>query len=84
MSVLIERLAEHGSAPLEGYGHQVGGHFLLMKYEDAAICKPLIKREHFFYETLPDDLKLFLPAYYGNNKALFHDIKPTIRILLYE
>ena len=65
MSLLLERLAEHGSVPLEGYGHQVGGHFLLMKFEDAAICKPLIQREHFFYETLPDDLKLFLPAYYG-------------------
>ena len=51
--------------PLEGYGHQVGGHFLLMKFEDSAICKPLIQREHFFYETLPEDLKQFLPAYYG-------------------
>lgn len=65
MSLLLERLAEHGSVPLEGYGHQVGGHFLLMKFEDAAICKPLIQREHFFYETLPEDLKLFLPGYYG-------------------
>ena len=64
MSVLLEQLAKHGSVPLEGYGHQVGGHFLLMKFEDT-ICKPLIRREHFFYETLPEDLKLFLPAYYG-------------------
>ena len=62
--VLLERLEKEGAVPLERYGHQVGGHFLFFKFEDT-ICKPLIAREHFFYQTVPPLLKRYLPAYHG-------------------
>ena len=64
MSVLMERLVQVGAVPLERYGHQVGGRQLLFKYEDT-LCKPLIDREHFFYETASEALRRYIPCYYG-------------------
>ena len=66
MSVLLERLAKDGSAPLERYGYQVGGHYLIFQYKDT-ICKPVIPREHFFYQTTPELLKRYVPGYYGES-----------------
>ena len=53
---------------LEAYGHQVGGHSLLLRYGDA-LCKPLLPREHFYYETIPHELKAFTPRYNGERRA---------------
>lgn len=64
MSLLLEQLDKDGSIPLESYGHQVGGHHLLFKYKDT-LCKPVIAREQFFYVTVPEGIKRYIPAYYG-------------------
>lgn len=59
-----EYLSKNGPVLLEAFGHQVGGHSLLMKFEDW-ICKPLLPRERFFYESIPPAIKNFTPTYYG-------------------
>ena len=64
MSVLLEELAKEGSAPLDRYGHQVGGHHQLFKFKDD-LCKPVQAREHFFYQSAPEIIKRYIPAYYG-------------------
>ena len=60
----ISQLTKDGPVELRAYGHQVGGHSLLMKF-GKAICKPMLPRERFFYATLSQDLRRFTPAYYG-------------------
>lgn len=64
MSVLLDQLAKEGSVPLERYGHQVGGHYLLFQFKDS-LCKPIIPREHFFYQTAPEAIRRYVPGYYG-------------------
>lgn len=64
MSTMQEYLSKNGPVLLEAFGHQVGGHSLLMKFEDW-ICKPLLPRERFFYESIPPAIKNFTPTYYG-------------------
>ena len=49
---------------LEGYRHQVGGQFQLMKYGES-VCKPLVLRENIFYESLSEELKTFTAVYHG-------------------
>ena len=60
----IHHLTRDGPVELRAYGHQVGGHALLMKF-GKAVCKPMIPRERFFYATIPQDLKDFTPIYHG-------------------
>ncbi len=65
MASLLERLEKEGSAPLEPYGHQVGGHHLLVKYGNECICKPMDDKERGFYESFSPELRIFTPSYYG-------------------
>ncbi|XP_058528106.1 inositol hexakisphosphate kinase 3 [Ochotona princeps] len=51
--------------PLEPFLHQVGGHLSVMTYDEHTVCKPLISREHRFYESLPMAMKHFTPQYKG-------------------
>lgn len=51
--------------PLEPFLHQVGGHLSIMTYDEHTVCKPLISREHRFYESLPTAMKHFTPQYKG-------------------
>lgn len=44
---------------------QVGGHSCVLKFNETTLCKPLITREQFFYESLPVELKEFIPDYRG-------------------
>ncbi len=44
---------------------KIGGHNIVLQYDDATICKLLNSREKFFYETIPNDLYEFLPEYRG-------------------
>ncbi len=69
MSSLLARLSSEGSAPLEPYGHQVGGHHLLLKYGKEFICKPMGDRERAFYETLIPDLRQFTAGFHGESKT---------------
>lgn len=50
---------------LEPFDHQVGGHSSMLKYNENTVCKPLISREHRFYEAMPKDLQEFTPEYKG-------------------
>ena len=50
---------------LEPFVHQVGGQSSILKFDDTTICKPLISREHHFYEAMPPELKEFTPQYRG-------------------
>lgn len=58
-----------GAAPeeiqLKVFGQQVGGHSLLLKLSDQAVCKPLLSREQCFYESIPLELRNYTPEYYG-------------------
>ena len=60
----ITELTKDGPVELRVYGHQVGGHSLLMKF-GKAVCKPMIPREQFFYTSIPQEIRRFTPAYYG-------------------
>lgn len=44
---------------------QVGGHSLILEIDKNYICKPMVDREVYFYENLPDSLKPFTPTYKG-------------------
>ena len=50
---------------LQIFGQQVGGHSLLLKLSEQAVCKPLMSREQFFYESIPQELRSYTPEYYG-------------------
>ena len=60
----ISELTKDGPVELMVYGHQVGGHSLLMKF-GKAVCKPMIPRERFFYTSIPQEIREFTPVYYG-------------------
>lgn len=62
-------LKESGPVQLKQFGHQVGGHSLIMGLTEDTICKQLIPREHFFYTTLSQDMQLFFPEYHGKDVA---------------
>lgn len=51
---------------LEPFLHQVGGHCCVLRLGEQAICKPLIPREHQFYESVPAAMRKFTPQYRGN------------------
>ncbi|KAF6099560.1 inositol hexakisphosphate kinase 2 [Phyllostomus discolor] len=48
---------------LEPFVHQVGGHSCVLHFNETTLCKPLIPREHQFYETLPAEMRKFTPQY---------------------
>lgn len=50
---------------LQPFIHQVGGHSCVLRFNETTLCKPMITREHLFYESLPNDLKEFTPDYRG-------------------
>ncbi|XP_078727638.1 inositol hexakisphosphate kinase 2-like isoform X1 [Lampetra fluviatilis] len=62
-----------GGVLLEPFVHQVGGHTCVLRFNDATICKPLIKREHQVYESLPLDIAGFVPQYKGIVSVSFEE-----------
>ncbi|KAM4652695.1 inositol hexakisphosphate kinase 2 isoform 1-T2 [Discoglossus pictus] len=58
---------------LEPFLHQVGGHSCVLRFNDKTICKPLIQREHQFYETLPTDIRKYTPQYKGVISVSFEE-----------
>ena len=50
---------------LSPFFHQVGGHNVFLKYDENILCKPLDKQEHVVYSHIPEELKCFLPNFYG-------------------
>lgn len=54
---------------LEPFIHQVGGHSCVLRFNETTLCKPLVPREHQFYETLPAEMRRFTPQYKGEPPA---------------
>ncbi|KAM5137573.1 inositol hexakisphosphate kinase 2-like [Callospermophilus lateralis] len=48
---------------LEPFVHQAGGHSCVLHFNETTLCKPLIPKEHQFYETLPAEMRRFTPQY---------------------
>ena len=65
----ISELTKNGPVELRAYGHQVGGHSLLMKF-GKAVCKPMIPRERFIYTSIPSVIREFTPIYYGRCESV--------------
>ena len=55
---------EENVITLEPFIHQVGGRSTILVFNDT-ICKPVNTRELTFYETLPQELKSFVPEFRG-------------------
>uniref|UniRef100_A0A8C5L7M4 Kinase n=1 Tax=Jaculus jaculus TaxID=51337 RepID=A0A8C5L7M4_JACJA len=55
---------------LEPFVHQVGGHSCVLRFNETTLCKPLIPREHQFYETLPAEMRKFTPQYKGDHGSV--------------
>ncbi|XP_075015056.1 inositol hexakisphosphate kinase 2 isoform X2 [Calonectris borealis] len=66
---------------LEPFVHQVGGHSCVLRFNDKTICKPLIQREHQFYETLPTEMRKFTPQYEGQSQRPFASWLPPFFLL---
>ena len=56
---------------LEPFAHQVGGHVSMLRFNDSTVCKPLIPREHTFYESMPPVMAEFTPEYRGQFMNIF-------------
>ncbi|XP_036049213.1 inositol hexakisphosphate kinase 2 isoform X2 [Onychomys torridus] len=54
---------------LEPFVHQVGGHSCVLRFNETTLCKPLVPREHQFYETLPAEMRKFTPQYKGQSQS---------------
>src|ERR1700755_1871888 len=57
---------------LEPFIHQVGGRSTILVF-DQTICKPVNNRELTFYETLPEELKPFVPEFRGLIEVEFNE-----------
>ncbi|XP_008989518.1 inositol hexakisphosphate kinase 2-like [Callithrix jacchus] len=53
---------------LKPFVHQVGGHSCMLHFNETTLCKPLVPREHQFYETLPAEMRKFTPQYKGQSQ----------------
>lgn len=69
-SAMNPHLLDFKSVQLEPFVHQVGGHSGFFHINNETLCKPLVDREHFFYENLPANLKEFIPEYRGTYSLL--------------
>lgn len=69
---------------LEPFIHQVGGHSCVLRFGEQTICKPLIPREHQFYESLPAEMRKFTPQYRGVVTVSFEeDAKGNLCLFAY-
>lgn len=57
------------------FKHQVGGHTCVLQVGRSTLCKPYMEKEAWFYENVPEDLKLFIPKYLGKE---FHRMEGTV------
>ena len=63
--VLAIRFKDNDSVELTPFRHQVGGHFVIMDFDEHRLAKPVVPRELFFYQTAPKDVCTFIPRYHG-------------------
>ncbi|XP_052776000.1 inositol hexakisphosphate kinase 1-like isoform X1 [Mya arenaria] len=60
-----DNTVESEPVQLQPFIHQVGGHSCVLRFNETTLCKPLIARELVFYESLPAELKEFIPDFRG-------------------
>lgn len=60
-----EYIRRHAPVLLQTYSNQVGGHVPLLLLGDGLICKPVIPREKYFYETVSREVRHFTPYFQG-------------------
>uniref|UniRef100_A0A3Q3VR72 Kinase n=1 Tax=Mola mola TaxID=94237 RepID=A0A3Q3VR72_MOLML len=58
---------------LEPFVHQVGGHCCVLRFGEKTICKPMIPREHQFYNSLPAAMRKFTPQFRGVVSVSFEE-----------
>uniref|UniRef100_A0A287D2D1 Kinase n=1 Tax=Ictidomys tridecemlineatus TaxID=43179 RepID=A0A287D2D1_ICTTR len=63
---------------LEPFVHQVGGHSCVLRFNETTLCKPLVPREHQFYETLPAEMRRFTPQYKAPHTLSFQALSPMV------
>ncbi|TIB16413.1 hypothetical protein E3P89_00317 [Wallemia ichthyophaga] len=66
------------SVPLKPFNNQVGGHHPIFRFSRRAVCKPLVRRENQFYESVERDhpqLLQYIPQYLGVLNVTF--VKPS-------
>ncbi|XP_074640766.1 inositol hexakisphosphate kinase 1-like [Tubulanus polymorphus] len=63
--------------------HQVGGTNYMFKYDSTTVCKPLVPREHLYYQTMPECLMEFTPEYRGVVDVVVEDIDGDISLIGY-
>ena len=66
---------------LKQFGHQVGGHSLLLELTKDKVCKFLLPREHFFYSSIPQEISQFVPEYHGRLQHI-HTHMITLLVVL--
>jgi len=49
------------------FRHQVSGHHVFLMYDKNKILKQLNEQERYVYENFPENLKSFVPKFYGKN-----------------
>ena len=64
-AVLASRFKDSDTVELTPFRHQVGGHFMILDFDDHHLAKPVVPRELFFYQTAPKEVCTFIPRYHG-------------------
>lgn len=68
--VLSSRFKDSDAVELTPFRHQVGGHFVIMDFDEHHLAKPVVPRELFFYQTAPKEVCTFIPRYHGESFPL--------------
>ncbi len=63
---------------LETFSHQVAGHGAIIKAKGDKICKPLVRRELWFYRYLAQTRRTLLPAFVPRWFGCFHISKDAL------
>lgn len=66
---------------LAPFDHQVAGQSSMLVYDATTLCKPLIPREHFVYQTLPAELQEFTPQYRGEILVKLQEKEGNIQLV---
>ncbi|GFS18089.1 kinase [Elysia marginata] len=66
---------------LAPFDHQVAGQSSMLVYDATTLCKPLIPREHFVYQTLPVELQEFTPQYRGEILVKLQETEGHIQLV---
>ncbi|CAF3914153.1 unnamed protein product [Adineta steineri] len=69
---------------LSPFIHQVGGHSSMFQYDQNTVCKLLAPAEYDFYQSIPDSLKAFTPAFRGSITVQYYeDESGYIKLIAY-